>query len=79
MGRSIERTAERVPSNTLELAVSSGHHHPGAFRRLSSELAYLELSGTSVLDSSRYVERAAGAQCLVLDIRNYPEFVVAAD
>ncbi len=76
LGRSIERTVERVPSNSLELAASSGHHHPGAFRRLSDELAYLELSGARVHDSSRYVERAAGAQCLVLDIRNYPEFVV---
>ena len=56
------------------------HDLPGeAFRMLSKDVAYLKLSAVKAADASHYVEAAAGAKGLIIDIRNYPsEFVVFA-
>jgi C-terminal processing protease CtpA/Prc len=53
---------------------------PGpAFQMLSDSVAYLKLSAVEASQVDSYVERAAGASVLVIDIRNYPsEFVAYA-
>ncbi|HEU4333474.1 MAG TPA: S41 family peptidase, partial [Candidatus Eisenbacteria bacterium] len=79
-GRRLEVTARRGPSKTPGGAALAIHDHRGAaFRRLSQDLAYLTLSGAKADEMPDHVRRAAGAKCLVIDIRNYPsEFVVFA-
>jgi C-terminal processing protease CtpA/Prc len=56
------------------------HDLPGeTFRMLSKDVAYLKLSTVKSADAAHYVEAAAGAKGLIIDIRNYPsEFMVFA-
>lgn len=56
------------------------HDLPGeTFRMLSKDVAYLKLSTVKSADAVHYVEAAAGAKGLIIDIRNYPsEFMVFA-
>ena len=70
--------AERVDLRRLNPRLASVNDRPGdVFQRLTSEVAYLKLSGVSRADAAKYVEQASGAQVLVIDIRNYPrEFMV---
>jgi C-terminal processing protease CtpA/Prc len=75
-GRTLDVPLERVAGPPP----ADPHDHPGPpARRLSDELAYLTLSSVVAADATRYVREAAGAEALVIDIRNYPsEFVVFA-
>jgi C-terminal processing protease CtpA/Prc len=78
-GRDIKLKTERVPRSQSN-ADRSWHDLPGdTFRVLSNEVAYLKLSSVKAADASHYIEAAAGAKGLIIDIRNYPsEFVVFA-
>jgi C-terminal processing protease CtpA/Prc len=69
----------RVPPNALDFK-TAGHDQPGeTFRRLSRDIAYLKLSSVKIADAASYIDSAAGAKGLIVDIRNYPsEFVVFA-
>ena len=73
-------TAERVPIEDLDRTAGSTHDLPGeTFQLLSDDVAYLKLSSVVAADVDEYIDRAAGADVLVIDIRNYPsEFVVFA-
>ena len=73
-------TAERAPIADLDRTVGRTHDLPGdTFQLLSDEVAYLKLSSVVAADVGEYIARAAGADVLVVDIRNYPsEFVVFA-
>jgi hypothetical protein len=76
-GRALELTASRAPISELGLRTPPWHDVPGpTFRRLSNDLAYLKLSTMTQAEASEHVRSAAGVRCLVLDVRNYPEFVV---
>lgn len=77
-GESFELTMKRVGvasgsgANTHDLSGET-------FRRLSNDIAYLKLSSVKIAEAANYVDRAAGAKGLIIDIRNYPsEFVVFA-
>jgi C-terminal processing protease CtpA/Prc len=71
--------ARRVPPSTLKLD-SNRHDRDGdTFQMLSPQVAYLKLSSIKAADVAGYIQRAANAKSLVIDIRNYPaEFVVFA-
>ena len=72
-GASLELTATRVPLDSLDQVGGRTHDLPGpAFRRLSDDVAYLKLSSASADDVKDYLRDAAGARCLIIDIRNYP-------
>lgn len=73
-------TAERVPIADLDRTVGRTHDLPGdTFQLLSDEVAYLKLSSVVAADIGEYIARAAGADVLIVDVRNYPsEFVVFA-
>ena len=73
-------SAERAPIDDLDRAAARTHDLPGdTFQLLSDEVAYLKLSSVIAADVGEYIARAAGADVLVVDIRNYPsEFVVFA-
>jgi len=76
-GEDVAVNAARAKVAELDIKGSRFHDQPGeTFHRLSDDLAYLKLSTAQNTDAAEYVRRAAGARCLVLDIRNYPEFVV---
>jgi len=79
-GTALTLNPVRVLADSLDRARERTHDHPGpAFRRLSSDVAYLKLSAVKIGDVPRYLEGTSGAKCLVIDIRNYPsEFVVFA-
>jgi len=75
-----ELTARRaLPAASSSLHMQT-HDLPGdTFRRLSDDVAYLKLSSVKVADAAHYVDGAAGAKGLIVDIRNYPsEFMVFA-
>jgi len=75
-GQDIKLKTERLPPD-----IGPGWHDlPGeTFRLLSDEVAYLKLSSVKIADASHYIEAAAGAKGLIIDIRNYPsQFVVYA-
>jgi hypothetical protein len=78
--RDLELEVERWPAADLNFRLAGRHDHQGApFKRLSDDLAYLTLSSVRAADAISYVEGAAGARCLIIDIRNYPsEFMVFA-
>ena len=71
-------SAERVSIADLDRAAARTHDLPGdTFQLLSDEVAYLKLSSVVAADVGEYIASAAGADVLVVDIRNYPsEFVV---
>ena len=69
-GATLHLSAERVHRNKQD---PHWHDLPGdTFRMLSSEVAYLKLSSVKAADVSAYMERAAKAKGLIVDIRNYP-------
>jgi C-terminal processing protease CtpA/Prc len=76
-GTDLKLTVKRSPPSNVD---RSKHDLPGpAFRLLSKDVAYLNLSTVKAKDCPHYVEQAAGTKGLVIDIRNYPsEFVVFA-
>ncbi len=65
-----QASAKRIPLLT--------HDRPGsAFQMLSPDVAYLKLSAAKAPDSVHYVEAAASAKALIIDIRGYPsDFMV---
>ena len=74
--RSVDLAVERAPLDSID-ALADGthgiHDHPGpTIRRLSDDIAYLKLSSVKIAEVADYLSKAAGAQCLVIDIRNYP-------
>jgi len=72
--------AARVAADKLNLQTAATHDRPGdTFRLLSPEVAYLKLSSVKAADAASYIESAAGARGLIIDIRNYPsQFMVFA-
>lgn len=86
-GESEVVVSRKGKSQTLTLERLSGlddtppsHDRPGkTFQLLTPDVAYLKLSTVQVDDTNRYLNRAAGTQGIIIDIRNYPaEFVVFA-
>lgn len=47
-------------------------HHGDAFRMLSPEVAYMDLSDLKAADVPGYFEKAKDTKGLIIDIRNYP-------
>ena len=70
--------ANRVSVTATATDGNATHDLPGGtFRLLSKDVAYLKLSSIKAADSAKYVDDAAGAKGLIIDIRNYPaEFTV---
>jgi len=70
--------ATRVPLDSLDTTRDRAYDLPGpTFRRISDDLAYLKLSSIKEADVPDHLRDAAGARCLILDLRNYPsDFVV---
>ena len=72
-GGNFELMTTRVASSLSNRAAGRWHDLPGdAFQILSEDVAYLKLSAVVAADATSYVERAAGAEVFVVDIRNYP-------
>lgn len=79
-GSTIEVSAARIPLDSLDTKSGWTHDLPGpAFRRLSDDIAYLKLSSVKTADVDDYLRGAAGARCLVIDIRNYPSAFLVFD
>jgi hypothetical protein len=76
----LELTTDRVARKEVDALAGTRHDLPGeTFRFLADDVAYLKLSSVAADSVADYVRRAAGAKCLVIDIRNYPrESVVFA-
>ncbi len=76
--RTLRLTADRIPLAELNARVGWNHDHPGpAFRRLSTDLAYLTLSSVRRAEVSTYLSGVAGAKGLIIDLRDYPsDFMV---
>ena len=74
----ISLTANRVSSSALDFSATYTHDRPGeTFQLLTKDVAYLKLSSVQAAKSASYIQSAAGAKGLIIDIRNYPsEFVV---
>ena len=79
-GLRLKLTCARVSEETLDMSRGRLHDLPGpTFRRLSDDVAYVKLSSASRSDARSWVEGAAGARGLIIDIRNYPsDFMVFA-
>lgn len=73
-----ELMVNRVATRDLDMSRVAINDLPGeTFQRISDEVAYLKLSSVKNADMDDYMRRAAGAEVLVVDIRNYPsEFAV---
>jgi C-terminal processing protease CtpA/Prc len=72
-GARLDVTASRDPIANLDWRAGSTHDLPGdTFKLLAEDIAYLKLSSVVQKDARRYIEKAAGTRCLVIDIRNYP-------
>ena len=72
-GSTLEVTARRVSRDSLDTKTGWTHDLPGpTFRRLSDDVAYLKMSSVKEGEADEYLRGAAGARCLVIDIRNYP-------
>jgi hypothetical protein len=75
-GRSQSLVVSRAPGGSLSPGLT--HDRDGeTFQRLSDDVAYLKLSSVKAADCGDYLRRAAGARCLIIDIRNYPSEFVA--
>ncbi len=78
----VRRDGERLDLTVprIEHSVTNRRDRPGdTFQRLSADIAYLKLSTIRAQDVAGYVEEAAGARGLVIDLRTYPsDFVVFA-
>lgn len=72
--------AQRVDPKTLSMNLALADDRPGeTFQKLSEDVAYLKLSSIKAADVPKYLESAAGAKALIVDIRGYPsDFVVFA-
>src|SRR5690606_9137527 len=70
----------RVRPAQLDETRGATHDLEGeTFQMLDEDVAYLKLSSVVAAEVPEYLERAADAEVLVIDIRNYPsEFVVFA-
>jgi len=79
-GASRELTATRHPLAAVNRSRTLVHDLDGpAFQMLADDVAYLKLSDFRMAQAADYIRRAAGAQGLIIDIRNYPsEFAVFA-
>ncbi len=65
------KAVRTAPSATS--AAAGPHDRPGdTFRMLSPDVAYLKLSSVKAAEAASYIEAAAGAKGLIIDIRNYP-------
>jgi C-terminal processing protease CtpA/Prc len=72
-GGTLEFNAERVPLAKLDLTRDLHHDLPGeTFQMLAGNVAYLKLSSIKTDQVSAYIEAAADAKGLIVDIRNYP-------
>jgi C-terminal processing protease CtpA/Prc len=79
-GEELDITASRVPANGIDARKESVHDLPGdTFRILGEDVAYLKLSSVTAAKVAGFVDAAARAKGMIIDIRNYPsEFVVFA-
>jgi hypothetical protein len=75
----IHRGADSLTITTKRVSLAINDFSPGthdlpgpAFRLLSRDVAYLELSSVKDADAASHVQQAAGTKGLVVDIRNYP-------
>jgi hypothetical protein len=69
----LEFNAERVPLAKLNLTRDWRHDLPGeTFQMLAGNVAYLKISSVKTDQVSAYIEAAADAKGLIIDIRNYP-------
>jgi C-terminal processing protease CtpA/Prc len=77
-GEKMSVKISRVPTSAIVPAAGNTHDLPGdTFRKLSNDVAYMKLSSIKSADVRGYIDAAAGAKGLIVDIRNYPsEFVV---
>jgi C-terminal processing protease CtpA/Prc len=75
--RTLELDGERVSVAKLDLTQDQRHDLPGnTFQILAGNIAYLKLSSVKADQASAYIEAAANAKGLIIDIRNYPSEVV---
>jgi C-terminal processing protease CtpA/Prc len=74
----ITLSAQRVATATLRFDDTTRNDRPGdTFQMLSPQVAYLKLSTIAAQDVRGYLDSAATARSLIVDIRNYPaEYVV---
>lgn len=73
----LELAPARVDANRIDRSLGSTHDLPGpAFRMLTDDVAYLKNPGVEPAQATEYLARAAAAKVLVIDLRNYPAFVV---
>ncbi len=79
-GVAMQVDAQRLPVGALNFEPMMRKDRPGdTFQMLTPDTAYLKLSSVKVADVPRYIQRAASASRLIIDLRNYPsEFVVFA-
>ena len=69
-GAEVHLSVERLHRST---GMPRWHDLPGpTFRMLSNDVAYLKLSSIKAADVPGYMDRAARAKGLIVDIRNYP-------
>jgi hypothetical protein len=69
---SLDLATARVSGAAPREGVST-HDIPGeAFRLLSKDVAYIKISTVKSVDVANYIDTAAGAKGLVIDIRDYP-------
>ena len=69
-GAEVHLSVERLHRST---GMPRWHDLPGpTFRMLSNDVAYLKLSSIKTADVPGYMDRAARAKGLIVDIRNYP-------
>lgn len=72
-GDTHDLTLPAISVQYATLAASLSRDLPGeTFQRLSPSVAYLKLSSVKTEDVRSYIDRAAGTQGLIIDIRNYP-------
>jgi hypothetical protein len=79
-GVPLQLDAQRLPVGALNFDPMTRKDRPGdTFQMLAPDVAYLKLSSIKVADVPRYLQRAASASSLIVDLRNYPSaFVVFA-
>lgn len=74
----IQLSAERLPSDKLDMSAATHDDLPGeTFRLMTPEVAYLKLSSVNAAKAGDYIKAATGTKGLIIDIRGYPaEFMV---
>ena len=69
-GREVVVKTARAP---LSPQTPDYHDLPGnAFRKLGNDVAYVKISALKRQDVKRYLDQAAGAKGLIIDLRDYP-------